>query len=435
MSCSSPTNFDDFESLFSEQNEGLESLYQSPTGTSMASSNSSGTDHSSSTQQQEPITYDVLSDGYAFGLNEFDLSPQLAQKQKTGDLAAANPFFTQTANNNNGTANAFNPLTGFVYPTNATNNATKNAFGATTAFNPQFPMNQLGMYFPQAFPFPQFGGQPFPSCFPNTLAFSSPNTSPIMPGTLNTSPINNTTTSPNNTTTTSNTESGKTKTARRKTSNSKKNTKSSASNNNQTSPTDSGNDTLKATSPSDSVAQTATTNSATTPESVDSGVSSHSDNDSASSSGKKSSDNEKKRKRKTKGGTSPKPEKTLTPEEEKEMKRQRRLIKNRESAQASRERKKVYIQGLEKKVDGLAQENSDLQNHCSVLEQENEILRQRLKMLGEVVEEPTTKKRKMTPFAMKVPIPSNPFMLDFWSLFGMGQCNNNNKFKLIQQWI
>jgi hypothetical protein len=47
-------------------------------------------------------------------------------------------------------------------------------------------------------------------------------------------------------------------------------------------------------------------------------------------------------------------------EEERQIKRQRRLVKNRESAQLSRMRKKIYIDDLEGKVSTLMTENSSL---------------------------------------------------------------------------
>jgi len=50
----------------------------------------------------------------------------------------------------------------------------------------------------------------------------------------------------------------------------------------------------------------------------------------------------------------------MVPEEDRQMKRQRRLIKNRESAQLSRLRKKMYIDDLEKKVNALTQDNETL---------------------------------------------------------------------------
>eukprot|EP01095_Lingulamoeba_sp_RSL-Kostka_P010821 TRINITY_DN3981_c0_g1_i2.p1 TRINITY_DN3981_c0_g1~~TRINITY_DN3981_c0_g1_i2.p1 ORF type:complete len:264 (+),score=71.39 TRINITY_DN3981_c0_g1_i2:162-953(+) len=46
----------------------------------------------------------------------------------------------------------------------------------------------------------------------------------------------------------------------------------------------------------------------------------------------------------------------LSAEEERQLKRQRRLIKNRESAQLSRQRKKKYIEDLETKVTQLSRE-------------------------------------------------------------------------------
>jgi len=51
---------------------------------------------------------------------------------------------------------------------------------------------------------------------------------------------------------------------------------------------------------------------------------------------------------------------SLSNDEERQLKRQRRLIKNRESAQLSRLRKKIYIEELEKKVSLLTADNDNL---------------------------------------------------------------------------
>ncbi|KAL0489340.1 basic-leucine zipper transcription factor F [Acrasis kona] len=108
------------------------------------------------------------------------------------------------------------------------------------------------------------------------------------------------------------------------------------------------------------------------------------------------------------------------PTKDKDFKRQRRLIKNRESAQASRERKKIYVQGLEKKVDDLSMTNTVLTNKVLSLEEENILLRERLLSMGcgdasvagdvtlmnradqDACAEPTLKKRRT-----KIPVPAN----------------------------
>lgn len=64
----------------------------------------------------------------------------------------------------------------------------------------------------------------------------------------------------------------------------------------------------------------------------------------------------------------------FVPEEDRQMKRQRRLIKNRESAQLSRLRKKMYIDDLEKKVNALTQDNDTLTKKVATLVQENKQL-------------------------------------------------------------
>lgn len=71
----------------------------------------------------------------------------------------------------------------------------------------------------------------------------------------------------------------------------------------------------------------------------------------------------------------------LTSEEKKDLKRQRRLIKNRESAQASRQRKKNYIEKLEAKVASLQQSNNQLRSQVTSLTADNTSLRQEVQNL------------------------------------------------------
>lgn len=67
---------------------------------------------------------------------------------------------------------------------------------------------------------------------------------------------------------------------------------------------------------------------------------------------------------------------SLSEEEERQLKRQRRLIKNRESAQLSRQRKRLYIEELEKKVTALTTENNELIKQVALLTSENASLRE-----------------------------------------------------------
>jgi len=87
-------------------------------------------------------------------------------------------------------------------------------------------------------------------------------------------------------------------------------------------------------------------------------------------------------------------EESLVPE--KDVKRQIRLIKNRESAQASRERRKTYVKGLEDTVKNLNTKNSSLNSKCLTLEEENQKLREQLQKAcnGEKIE-PVLKKQKL----------------------------------------
>lgn len=67
--------------------------------------------------------------------------------------------------------------------------------------------------------------------------------------------------------------------------------------------------------------------------------------------------------------------------DEKKLKRQKRLVKNREAAQLFRQRQKNYIQDLEKKVEGLISENHQFTSKAELLESENRLLRDQLTYL------------------------------------------------------
>eukprot|EP01080_Neovahlkampfia_damariscottae_P008406 gene8406-231_t len=94
--------------------------------------------------------------------------------------------------------------------------------------------------------------------------------------------------------------------------------------------------------------------------------------------------------------------------EEVDPKKQQRLIKNRESAQASRERKKNYVKDLEGTVSNLTSNNRDLSTKVLSLEEENNRLREQLQraMKGEKIEQsqlPPAKKQKV--YNQKLPLP------------------------------
>lgn len=84
----------------------------------------------------------------------------------------------------------------------------------------------------------------------------------------------------------------------------------------------------------------------------------------------------------------------LTKQEEKNLKKIRRKIKNKISAQESRRKKKEYLETLEKKVEAYNSENSDLKKKVEQLEKNNRSL------LGQL--------QKLQALVSKVPRPSSP---------------------------
>ncbi|KAB0342504.1 hypothetical protein FD754_019430 [Muntiacus muntjak] len=75
----------------------------------------------------------------------------------------------------------------------------------------------------------------------------------------------------------------------------------------------------------------------------------------------------------------------LTKSEEKALKKIRRKIKNKISAQESRRKKKEYMDSLEKKVESCSTENLELRKKVEVLENTNRTLLQQLQKLQTLV--------------------------------------------------
>ncbi|XP_012062225.1 PREDICTED: cyclic AMP response element-binding protein A-like, partial [Atta cephalotes] len=71
----------------------------------------------------------------------------------------------------------------------------------------------------------------------------------------------------------------------------------------------------------------------------------------------------------------------LTKQEEKSLKKIRRKIKNKISAQESRRKKKEYMDGLERRVTMLTNENSSYRDRLNSLEDTNRELMKELQRL------------------------------------------------------
>ncbi|XP_028407111.1 cyclic AMP-responsive element-binding protein 3-like protein 2 [Dendronephthya gigantea] len=84
----------------------------------------------------------------------------------------------------------------------------------------------------------------------------------------------------------------------------------------------------------------------------------------------------------------------LTKDEEKLLKKVRRKIKNKVSAQESRRKKKEYIDGLEFRVKTCTNQNRVLQKKIDTLEEQNKTLVEQLKSLQELVSSSNQNKKQ-----------------------------------------
>eukprot|EP00727_Mastigamoeba_balamuthi_P006814 m51a1_g2753 putative basic-leucine zipper transcription factor (601) ;mRNA; f:964113-966325 len=80
-------------------------------------------------------------------------------------------------------------------------------------------------------------------------------------------------------------------------------------------------------------------------------------------------------------------ERTLTAPEERELKRLKRLVKNRESAQLSRQRKRDYVDKLEIAIRELSAEHHNTKYELSRSRAETEAMRENVRRLTRVIEE------------------------------------------------
>lgn len=78
---------------------------------------------------------------------------------------------------------------------------------------------------------------------------------------------------------------------------------------------------------------------------------------------------------------------TLSSEEERQLKRQRRLIKNRESAQLSRLRKKMYIEDLERKLTSLTAQNETLTKQVAAVQADKKKLAEEVAYLQSIIKQ------------------------------------------------
>ncbi|KAJ6663058.1 hypothetical protein lerEdw1_010879 [Lerista edwardsae] len=81
----------------------------------------------------------------------------------------------------------------------------------------------------------------------------------------------------------------------------------------------------------------------------------------------------------------------LTKAEERILKRVRRKIRNKQSAQDSRRRKKVYVDSLESRVVACTAQNNELQKKVQLLQKQNGSLLEQLRRLQGLVRQSSTK--------------------------------------------
>ncbi|XP_075582247.1 cyclic AMP-responsive element-binding protein 3 isoform X2 [Pelecanus crispus] len=109
----------------------------------------------------------------------------------------------------------------------------------------------------------------------------------------------------------------------------------------------------------------------------------------------------------------------LTKAEERLLKKVRRKIRNKQSAQDSRRRKKIYVDGLENRVAVCTAQNHELEKKVQLLQEQNMSLLKQLQKLQALVRRSTTKTTTAKTCTMVVVLSFclilSPSICSFWS--------------------
>ncbi|XP_032902589.1 cyclic AMP-responsive element-binding protein 3-like protein 3 isoform X2 [Amblyraja radiata] len=142
--------------------------------------------------------------------------------------------------------------------------------------------------------------------------------------------------------------------------------------------------------------------------------------------------NEDEKKLLMKEGTTLPSQLPLTKQEERVLKKIRRKIRNKQSAQESRKKKKQYIDGLENRMAACAAQNHELQRKVIHLEKQNTTLLQQLRKLQALVMHSTGKTAQTSTCIMVLVLSFSLIIFPSFSSFSSNKGANEGDFTPIR---
>ncbi|XP_078279761.1 cyclic AMP-responsive element-binding protein 3-like protein 3 isoform X2 [Rhinoraja longicauda] len=142
--------------------------------------------------------------------------------------------------------------------------------------------------------------------------------------------------------------------------------------------------------------------------------------------------NEDEKKLLLKEGTSLPSQLPLTKQEERVLKKIRRKIRNKQSAQESRKKKKEYIDGLENRMAACTAQNHELQRKVIHLEKQNTTLLQQLRKLQALVMHSTGKSAQTSTCIMVLVLSFSLIIFPSFRSFSSSKAANEGDFTPIR---